>query len=156
MKIKGYFIAVILICYSSIAKEWYALSVRSGIEPNISEKFEAVWQSLEQFEVPGWLKDVKSAIWEHWDPQCQTEQCDWYARYVSKEGNDQYKWYFANYGHPSKAGFKEVIHQRNPKNYDHDKTRRKQFTYSLLIEKQKIIPNDIEAVFKMISELRSG
>ncbi|HWI60147.1 MAG TPA: alpha-L-fucosidase, partial [Bacillota bacterium] len=39
------------------------------------------------------------------------EAGDWYARNMYIEGNRDYKFHLEHYGHPSKVGFKDVIHQ---------------------------------------------
>lgn len=73
--------------------------------------FQPTWESLAQYgEAPEWFQDAKFGIWAHWGPQCQPEQGDWYARNMYNEGSRQYKWHVEHYGHPSVAGFKEVIH----------------------------------------------
>jgi alpha-L-fucosidase len=84
-------------------------------------KFEANWNSLQQYQVPEWFRNAKFGIWAHWGPQCQPEQGDWYARFMYEQGSSQYKWHTAHYGHPSKAGFKEVIHDWKAENWDPEK-----------------------------------
>lgn len=84
-------------------------------------KFEPTWQSLKEYQVPEWFRNAKFGIWAHWGPQCQPEQGDWYGRYMYHEGSEQYKWHVANYGHPSKAGFKEVINDWKAQNWDPEK-----------------------------------
>ncbi|MFZ6012465.1 MAG: alpha-L-fucosidase [Bacteroidota bacterium] len=81
-------------------------------------KFEPTWESLQQYKVPDWFRNAKFGIWAHWGPQCQPEQGDWYGRFMYAEGSDQYKWHIAHYGHPSSAGFKEVIHDWKAENWD--------------------------------------
>ncbi|MBO9660691.1 MAG: alpha-L-fucosidase, partial [Chitinophagaceae bacterium] len=51
-------------------------------------------------------------------PQCEPEYGDWYARGMYEEGSDQYKYHVAKYGHPSKFGFKDVIHQWKADQWD--------------------------------------
>ncbi len=72
--------------------------------------FQPTWESLAQYQIPDWFRDAKFGIWAHWGPQCQPGQGDWYARSMYEEGSGDYKYQCANYGHPSKAGFKEIIH----------------------------------------------
>ncbi|MDD3323139.1 MAG: alpha-L-fucosidase [Paludibacter sp.] len=84
-------------------------------------QFEPTWQSLQQYKVPDWFRNAKFGIWAHWGPQCQTEQGDWYARHMYEEGSAMYKWHVAHYGHPSKAGFKEVINDWKAQNWDPEK-----------------------------------
>ena len=48
------------------------------------------WQSLSAWECPEWFRDAKFGIWAHWDPQCEAEDGDWYAR--SMYGKDSHQW----------------------------------------------------------------
>ncbi|MDP4210556.1 MAG: alpha-L-fucosidase [Bacteroidota bacterium] len=107
--------------YNTIAQEKYPSPIRSGNEPVAQGKFEANWQSLSQYKVPEWFRNAKFGIWAHWGPQCQAEQGDWYARGMYEEGSGYYKYQVAHYGHPSKAGFKEVIHDWKAENWDPEK-----------------------------------
>jgi alpha-L-fucosidase len=84
-------------------------------------KFEPTWQSLQQYQTPEWFRNAKFGIWAHWGPQCQPEQGDWYARGMYEEGSNQYKWHVANYGHPSKFGFKDVVNAWKAQNWDPEK-----------------------------------
>lgn len=111
----------LLFSYNSIAQENYSSPVRSGNEPVASGKFEPTWQSLSQYKVPDWFRNAKFGIWAHWGPQCQPEQGDWYARGMYEEGSGYYKWHVAHYGHPSKVGFKDVIHDWKAQNWDPEK-----------------------------------
>jgi alpha-L-fucosidase len=83
--------------------------------------FEPTWQSLKQYEVPEWFRDAKFGIWAHWGPQCQPERGDWYARGMYQEGSGQYRFHTTNYGHPSRFGFKDVIHEWKAEKWDPDK-----------------------------------
>lgn len=107
--------------YNSFAQENYPSPVRPGNEPVAPGKFEPTWQSLQQYQVPDWFRNAKFGIWAHWGPQCQAEQGDWYARGMYEENSDYYKWHVAHYGHPSKAGFKEVINDWKAQNWDPEK-----------------------------------
>jgi alpha-L-fucosidase len=93
----------------------------AGNEPVAEGKFKPTWESLENYKVPEWYRNAKFGIWAHWGPQCQPEQGDWYGRFMYHEGGDQYKWHVAHYGHPSKAGFKEVINDWKAQNWDPEK-----------------------------------
>jgi alpha-L-fucosidase len=72
--------------------------------------FQPSWNSLAAYQVPGWFRNAKFGMWAHWGPQCQPEAGDWYARNMYVEGSDQYRIHLEKYGHPSKFGFKDVIH----------------------------------------------
>lgn len=95
--------------------------VRPENEPVHEGIFIPSWESLQQYKVPEWFKDAKFGIWAHWGPQCQPEQGDWYARMMYNEGSHQYKWHVDNYGHPSKAGFKEVINDWKAEKWNPEK-----------------------------------
>jgi alpha-L-fucosidase len=91
------------------------------VEPMAKGKFEPNWESLQQYQTPTWYRDAKFGIWAHWGPQCQPEYGDWYARKMYIEGQADYQFHLAHYGHPSKVGFKDVIHQWRAENWDPDK-----------------------------------
>jgi hypothetical protein len=71
------------------------------------------------YRVPDWFA-MQFGIWAHWGPQCQPERGDWYAREMYIEGNPRYRFHVEHYGHPSKAGFKEVIHEWKAEQWDPD------------------------------------
>jgi alpha-L-fucosidase len=122
MKIRTLLIAFLLIQQSLIAQQSYTVPIRtSGNESVAKGKFEPTWQSLKQYETPEWFRNAKFGIWAHWGPQCQPGQGDWYARSMYNEGSRQYKWQVKNYGHPSKAGFKEVINDWKAEKWDPEK-----------------------------------
>lgn len=82
--------------------------------------FSPTWESLKNYQVPNWYRDAKFGIWAHWGPQCAPERGDWYARGMYEEGSDQYKYHVEKYGHPSKFGFKDVIHKWKAEKWDPD------------------------------------
>ncbi len=100
--------------------------VSTAAEPVAAGKFVPTWSSLRQYEVPGWFRDAKFGIWAHWGPQCEPERGDWYARHLYFEngpawGTNVTAFHRETYGHPSKAGFKDVIHAWKAENWDPDK-----------------------------------
>jgi alpha-L-fucosidase len=122
VRFKTLFIASLFIQQSLIAQQTYQVPVRTtGNEPVAKGKFEPTWESLKQYETPEWFRNAKFGIWAHWGPQCQPGQGDWYARSMYNEGSRQYKWQVNNYGHPSKAGFKEVINSWEAEKWDPEK-----------------------------------
>jgi alpha-L-fucosidase len=80
--------------------------------------FKATWESLQGYTVPDWYRNAKFGIWAHWGPQCEPEYGDWYARGMYEEGSGQYNYHLKKYGHPSKFGFKDVIHQWKADQWD--------------------------------------
>jgi len=79
-----------------------------GVAPG---PFQPTWESLSSYQVPDWYRDAKLGIWAHWGPQCQPEMGDWYAQRMYQPNNAAYKFHIEKYGHPSKFGFKDVIHE---------------------------------------------
>jgi alpha-L-fucosidase len=71
--------------------------------------FKATWDSLaEGYKCPEWFRDAKFGIWAHWTAQCVPEQGDWYARKMYMQGDKDYDYQVAHYGHPSTFGFMEI------------------------------------------------
>ena len=119
---KNTLIAVlVMLQLTAVAQENFTAPIRPGNEPVAPGKFEATWQSLAQYQVPDWFRNAKFGIWAHWGPQCQPGQGDWYARSMYNEGSRQYEWHKKNYGHPSKAGFKEVVNSWKAEKWDPEK-----------------------------------
>jgi alpha-L-fucosidase len=82
--------------------------------------FEPTWESIEK-NYPGspqWLRDAKFGIWVHFGPQAAGESGDWYARNLYKQGKQAYNNHLKKYGHPSEAGYKEVLRDWNPSKLD--------------------------------------
>ena len=80
--------------------------------------FHPTWDSLSHYQTPDWFRDAKFGIWAHWGPQCQPGQGDWYARGMYEEGSKDYRYQCDHYGHPSSAGFKDVIRQWRAEEWD--------------------------------------
>jgi alpha-L-fucosidase len=98
-----------------------SVKVSTTAEPVTPGKFHPTWESLSQYEVPEWFRDAKFGIWAHWGPQCQPEAGDWYARHMYVQGHGQNRFHVQKYGHPSKFGFKDVIHEWKAEKWDPDK-----------------------------------
>ncbi|GGB23719.1 alpha-L-fucosidase [Mucilaginibacter rubeus] len=78
--------------------------------------FEPNWESIEK-NYPGepdWLREAKFGIWVHFGPQAAGESGDWYARRLYTPGTKAYNNHLKKYGHPSEAGYKEVLRDWNP------------------------------------------
>ncbi len=95
--------------------------VDTAAEPTAPGPFRPEWSSLAGYgAAPDWFRDAKFGIWAHWGPQCQPEAGDWYARHAYVQGHPSYETHLVRYGHPSKAGFKEVIHAWKAERWDPD------------------------------------
>ncbi|HYC71941.1 MAG TPA: alpha-L-fucosidase [Opitutaceae bacterium] len=100
--------------------------VSTAAEPVAPGRFAPSWDSLAQYRVPEWFRDAKFGIWAHWGPQCQPGRGDWYARHLYFEdgpawGANVTAFHRETYGHPSVAGFKDVIHQWKAAQWDPEK-----------------------------------
>jgi len=123
MKIKINLILILLLLTNAglFAQDNNIVPVKAENEPVAEGKFEPSWESLSQYQAPEWFRNAKFGIWAHWGPQCQPGQGDWYARLMYNEGSKQYQWHVKNYGHPSVAGFKEVINSWKADKWDPEK-----------------------------------
>jgi alpha-L-fucosidase len=100
----------------------YLVTVNTSSEPVATGPYHPDWKSLEdQYRVPDWFRDAKFGIWAHWSAQCVPEHGDWYARKMYMEGDDDYKFQIAHFGHPSKVGFKDIDHMWHAENWDPNK-----------------------------------
>jgi alpha-L-fucosidase len=90
--------------------------------PNLAGEgqYDPTWDSLLQYECPGWYLDAKFGIWAHWSPQCVPEAGDWYARNMYVEGSQQYKYHLEHYGPPSRFGYKDLCAQWTLLNWEPD------------------------------------
>lgn len=67
------------------------------------------WKTLGRtYTAPAWWREAKFGAWSHWDPQSMPEQGDWYARGMYMEGQPQYEYHLAHFGHPSVYGYKDI------------------------------------------------
>ena len=95
----------------AMAGLWLPKSPRGLACAGPSADFQPTFASLSQYQTPDWFRDAKFGMWAHWGPQCVPEQGDWYARRMYQDGDRDYVAHVARYGHPSRSGFKDVIHQ---------------------------------------------
>ncbi|MFC0775134.1 alpha-L-fucosidase [Terrimonas alba] len=122
MKIIKLLIVSVLLQHSMVAQNSYPVPVRPDKNERIAAgKFQPTWESLKQYETPEWFRNAKFGIWAHWGPQCQPGQGDWYGRFMYRQGSRQYNWHAEHYGHPSKAGFKEVFNSWKAEKWDPEK-----------------------------------
>ena len=88
--------------------------------PIANGKFQPTDESFKQYQYPEWFRDAKFGMWAHWGPQAVPRQGDWYAKkmylhdVVGRGGgaakpDPDNAYHVANYGHPSKFGYKDII-----------------------------------------------
>ncbi|PQA58362.1 alpha-L-fucosidase [Siphonobacter curvatus] len=88
--------------------------------PLAAGPFAPTWQSIDA-QYPGqpdWWREGKFGIFIHWGPQAAGESGDWYARRLYEEGTEPYQNHLKRFGHPSEFGYKDVLHQWNPTNWN--------------------------------------
>ncbi len=89
--------------------------------PMASGPFKPTDESLQQYKYPEWFRDAKFGMWAHWGPQAVPRQGDWYAKKMYMEGDADYKYHVAHYGHPSKFGYKDIIPLWKAERWDPEK-----------------------------------
>lgn len=120
MKKKALFLSL-LFSAVLLTAETYQVPVTENDEPMMKGKFQATWESLENYQVPEWFRDAKFGIWAHWGPQCVEGTGDWMARSLYLEGSYEYNYHVEHYGHPSEVGFKDIIPLFKAEKWDPDK-----------------------------------
>ncbi len=87
------------------------------------------WEEIgARYEVPAWYREGKLGVWAHWGPQAEPEHGGgWYARHLymqdtgrEKWGSEAYSYHLNHYGHPSVAGYKEVLNSWKAARLDAD------------------------------------
>ena len=91
------------------------------LAPIASGPFKPTLASLKQNRYPDWFTKGKLGIWAHWGPQSVPMEGDWYARLLYEEGGNDYKDHVSRYGHPSKAGYKDLIPLWRAEKWDPDR-----------------------------------
>ena len=85
---------------------------------SFSQQKNLSWEEIsKEYTFPKWYTEARFGIWVHWGAQSQPDSGGgWYARHmymqdVGREdwGKNAYSYQVRHYGHPSEAGFKEVI-----------------------------------------------
>ena len=84
--------------------------------------FDANWESLSAWECPEWFRDAKFGIWAHWDPQCEAEDGDWYARSMYSPNSSQWNTFKRIFGAPPsrELGYKDLCDHWKADKWDPD------------------------------------
>ena len=109
MKTKKLLLLSLLFVAGTLSAQNYQVPVSEQDEPMMQGKFQPTWESLSNYKIPEWFRNVKFGIWAHWGPQCVEGSGDWMARHLYMENSREYRHHVANYGHPSEFGFKDII-----------------------------------------------
>ena len=82
-------------------------------------RFEANWESLKQYTIPGWYMDGKFGIFIHWGlyavPAFGNE---WYPRNMYVQGTPEFEHHVKTYGPQSQFGYKDFIPMFRAEKYD--------------------------------------
>ena len=89
------------------------------------------WEDISsEYEHPEWFRDAKFGIFSHWGAQTKPDKGGgWYARhlYIKNEdlggetfGRGANEYHLKHYGHPSRMGYKDVIHSWKADKLDAD------------------------------------
>ncbi|MBC7889888.1 MAG: alpha-L-fucosidase [Ferruginibacter sp.] len=85
------------------------------------ERFQASWESLKNYETPGWFKDAKFGIFIHWGVYAVPGYIyEWYPRHMYREGSPEFKHHVATYGTQDKFGYKDFIPMFTANKFDPD------------------------------------
>ncbi|CDF79859.1 alpha-L-fucosidase (GH29) [Formosa agariphila KMM 3901] len=91
---------------------------------NLKQKpinYTADWESLKQYEVPEWYKDLKFGIYFHWGPySVPAYQTEWYSKWMYEEGHPVNKHHIETYGSLDKFGYKDFIPMFKAEKFDAD------------------------------------
>ncbi len=90
-------------------------------DPIAPGPFTPDFASLRAYRCPEWYQDAKFGMWAHWGPQGVDEIGDWYARNMYIQGKGTYDYHLAHHGHPSVAGYKDIIALWKAENFDPDR-----------------------------------
>ena len=81
--------------------------------------FRADWQSLQQYEVPGWYRDAKFGIFIHWGVySVPAFGSEWYPRDMYRRDSEEYKHHILTYGPVDKFGYKDFIPMFKAEHFD--------------------------------------
>lgn len=112
-------VSLFIICFLALSN--FASAQNEKKLAMVEGPFKPTEESLKQYKYPDWFRDAKFGIWAHWGPQAVPRQGDWYARNMYLQGSRQNKYHVANYGHPSKFGYKDIIALWKTEKWDPEK-----------------------------------
>ncbi|QXP51942.1 alpha-L-fucosidase [Cellulophaga sp. HaHa_2_1] len=84
-----------------------------------TQKYTADWESLQQYEVPAWYKDLKFGIYFHWGPySVPAYENEWYSRWMYVDGHLINKHHKETYGALDTFGYKDFIPMFKAEKFD--------------------------------------
>lgn len=70
MKAKKLLLLSLLFIAETLSAQNYQVPVSEQDEPMMQGKFQPTWESLANYKIPEWFRNVKFGIWAYWGPQC--------------------------------------------------------------------------------------
>ncbi len=81
--------------------------------------FQAIWQSLETYQVPDWYRDAKFGIFIHWGVySVPAFDSEWYPRNMYIRGSAVFKHHIATFGPQNQFGYKDFIPRFTAEHFD--------------------------------------
>lgn len=82
-------------------------------------RYQATWQSLENYKTPDWFKDAKFGIFIHWGVySVPAFGSEWYPREMYQQGSKEFKHHVETYGPQNKFGYKDFIPMFKAEKFD--------------------------------------
>ena len=86
------------------------------------QRFQATWQSLDNYQIPEWFRDVKFGIFLHWGVySVPAFESEWYPRNMYLKDSKEYKHHIEKYGPHNKFGYKDFIPMFKAEKFDAEK-----------------------------------
>lgn len=74
------------------------------------QRFQATWESLDNYKIPDWFRDAKFGIFIHWGVySVPAFESEWYPRFMYMKDSKVYKHHVEKYGPETKFGYKDFI-----------------------------------------------
>lgn len=99
------------------------VSCSSNKQPQLENNvpFEPNWESLQQYKVPEWYKDMKFGIYFHWGPySVPAYKTEWYSIHMYQKDHEIRKYHEETYGPLNEFGYKDFIPQFTADKFDAD------------------------------------
>ena len=81
--------------------------------------YEATWESLQNYRVPGWFENAKLGVFIHWGVYCVPAfDNEWYSRNMYLKGSRAYEHHRATYGDQTVFGYKDFIPKLTGSRFD--------------------------------------
>ncbi|BDD02328.1 alpha-L-fucosidase [Persicobacter psychrovividus] len=83
--------------------------------------YQPEWESLKQYQVPEWYKDMKFGIYFHWGPySVPAHETEWYSHFMYEKGNPIREYHEKTYGPLNEFGYKDFIPMFTAEHFDAD------------------------------------